>query len=117
MVGPVAVLLLCQLVGEVAARTLALPVPGPVIGLGLLAAILLASPRAAGFVGPTARTILANLSLLFVPAGVGVVANLGVLSEHWLAFALVLTLSTVIAMLASVGAFLLVLRLTGGRDV
>ncbi|MFV0382691.1 CidA/LrgA family protein [Paracoccus sp. (in: a-proteobacteria)] len=117
MVGPIAILLCCQLAGEVAARLLGLPVPGPVIGLVLLVAVFLVSPAVVGYVGPLSRAILANLSLLFVPAGVGVVGNLNILSANWLAFAVILIVSTVFAMLISVGTFLAVARLTRGRDV
>ncbi|MBO6883137.1 MAG: CidA/LrgA family protein [Marivita sp.] len=116
MVEAIAILLGCQLVGEVVARALTLPVPGPVIGLGLLAVLLLACPDLTKSTGPAARVILANLSLLFVPAGVGVVGNLGVLSENWVAFAVVLLASTIAAMLASVGAFLFVQRFLGRSD-
>ena len=75
-------LLACQLVGEVLARSLALPAPGPVIGLALLALGLAAWTRrrpmsddeiAASDVGRAATGLLGSLSLLFVPAGVGVV--------------------------------------------
>jgi len=116
MLGPIAVLLLCQLAGEAAARALALPVPGPVIGLALLFMVLLLRPAVAERVGPTARILLAHLSLLFVPAGVGVVGNLDLLSRNWLAFGVILIVSTVLAMLASVGTFLAVHHLTGKSD-
>lgn len=116
MVGAIAILLGCQLVGEVVARAMTLPVPGPVIGLALLVVLLSVYPELARSAGPTARAILANLSLLFVPAGVGVVGNLGVLSENWLAFAVILLASTIAAMLSSVGAFLFVQRFFGRSD-
>lgn len=46
MIGGLAALLLCQLAGEVAARAFALPVPGPVLGMGMLLLALLARRRA-----------------------------------------------------------------------
>jgi len=116
MLAALAVLLSCQLAGEVLARALALPVPGPVIGLGLLFLALSLRPAVAERVAPTARTILAHLSLLFVPAGVGVVGNLDLLRQSWLPIAVILVVSTVVAMLASVGTFLAVHRLTGRDD-
>lgn len=116
MLGPVAVLLSCQLAGEVIARGLAVPVPGPVVGLALLFVIFAVRPGVAAYVGDAARVILAHLSLLFVPAGVGVVGNLDLLSRDWLPIAVVLVVSTLVAMLAGVGAFLIVARWTGGED-
>ena len=50
------------------------------------------------------------LSLLFVPAGVGVVQYLGLLSEHWVALAASVVVSTIATLLATVGVFLLVKR-------
>jgi len=116
------ILLAFQLVGEVAARGLALPAPGPVIGLALLVIALSLYQRwrpldedalAASDLGHAARGLLAALPLLFVPAGVGVVQYMGLLREQGLALAVALVVSTVATLLATVGAFLLVKRLTG----
>jgi putative effector of murein hydrolase LrgA (UPF0299 family) len=115
-------LLLCQLVGEVLARSLALPAPGPVIGLALLALGLWLWNRrkpfsdealAASDVGRAATGLLGSLSLLFVPAGVGVVQYLGLIGEQGAALAVSLVASTVLTLLATVGVFLLVKRAMG----
>jgi len=118
------ILLAFQLVGEAAARWLALPAPGPVIGLALLVIALSVYERwrpldeealAASGVGQAARGLLAALPLLFVPAGVGVVQYLGLLREQGLALAVALVVSTVATLLVTVGVFLLVKRLTGAK--
>jgi holin-like protein len=84
------ILLAFQLVGEVAARGLGLPAPGPVIGLALLVVALSLNQRwrpldeealAESDLGKAARGLLAALPLLFVPAGVGVVQYMGLLRE------------------------------------
>jgi holin-like protein len=115
------ILLAFQLVGEAAARWLALPAPGPVIVLALLVLALSVYQRwrpldeealAASDVGQAASGRLAALPLLFVPAGVGVVQYLGLLREQGLALAVALVVSTVATLLATVGVFLLVKRLT-----
>jgi putative effector of murein hydrolase LrgA (UPF0299 family) len=122
MIRGLFVLLFCQLVGEVVARGLALPVPGPVLGLALLTAGLAAWSRwrplsddalAASDVGRVAAGLLGSLSLLFVPAGVGVVQYAGLFGQYGLALALALVVSTFATLLATVGAFLLVKRLLG----
>ena len=85
MIGSITALLLCQLVGELLARGLHLPVPGPVIGMILLFVALLMRHGGEDAPAPlalTADTLLANLGLLFVPAGVGVVIY-GPLLEHF----------------------------------
>ena len=110
MITPPTILLFFQLVGEVLARALNLPLPGPVIGMALLFAALAAVPRLMA-ITPTAKVLLANLSLLFVPAGVGVVGHLDTFGSEGPALAAAILGSTVLAILAGVGAFLGVARI------
>ncbi|HKK86197.1 MAG TPA: CidA/LrgA family protein, partial [Roseovarius sp.] len=63
MILNIAIILVAQLVGEVLARLLALPIPGPVIGMALLLAGFMASPKLAERILPTSQGILAHLSL------------------------------------------------------
>lgn len=112
MLPTLGLLLGCQLAGEVTVRGLGLVLPGPVLGLALLVLCLGARPGLAERLRPTTSVILANLSFLFVPAGVGVIGNLEVLSGDWLALLAILVLSTLLAMLTAVGTFIGVRRLT-----
>ena len=86
-------LLALQSSGELLARGLYLPFPGPVVGMVLLLAALnfslVREPVAA-----CAEFLLAHLSLLFVPVGVGVMTHLGLLSAHGWRILLVIVLST-----------------------
>lgn len=91
------VLLLCQCAGELAARAWGLRLPGPVLGM-LLLLPLLSLPVVAQRVAAAADVLLAHLSLLFVPVGVGVVAHLGVVSGHGYALAVVLVVSTALGL-------------------
>ncbi len=125
MIPSLAVILLCQLAGEALARGTGLPIPGPVIGMALLLVLLLgrdrwraALPRVWSGDGleRAGHGLLAHLSLLFVPAGVGVVQNLQVLGEHGAALAVALLVSTVAALLATVGTFVWVARRLGSGD-
>ena len=111
MIASLSLILLCQLVGEVAVRALAVPVPGPVVGLVLLLVLLLARDRfpvlARGPLGndgveSASRGMLANLSLLFIPAGVGVVQKLDLLAEHGIAILVILAVSVIVTLLATV---------------
>ena len=122
MVRGFLILLGFQLAGEILARSLSLPAPGPVVGLALLVAALAAwrawrpfddQQLAESDLGRTAEGLLASLSLLFVPAGVGVVQYGGLLREQGLALAAALLVSTPLTLAATVGAFLLVKRLIG----
>ena len=126
MIASLCLILMCQLAGEIVVRALALPMPGPVVGMLLLLILLLArdrlsllarGPLQGGGVEAGAHGLLAHLSLLFVPAGVGVVQKLDLLKAHGLAIAAVLALSVLVTLLVTVATFLLVGRLMarGGR--
>lgn len=116
MIHALTLILICQLAGETVTRSLGWPVPGPVLGMALLFALMLTSGRLAALVLPTGAGILRHLSLLFVPAGVGVVGHLQVLAAHGVGVALALIVSTVLALAVGAGAFVLVARVTGGQD-
>lgn len=116
MIRALALILTFQLLGEASARALALPLPGPVAGMVLLLAVLLAVPRLKAALRPAAQGILAHLSLLFVPAGVGVVGHLDRLGADGAGLVLALVLSTLAAIAAGALAFVGVARLTGAQD-
>ena len=111
---PILILLSFQLAGEVAARALGLPLPGPVIGLAGLFALLVLRPRVADRVRPAAAGLLSHLSLLFVPAGVGIVGHLATLRADGAAIAVALVGSTILAMAVAALVFRGVARATGG---
>jgi holin-like protein len=120
MIASLSLILLCQLTGEVMVRGLGLPMPGPVVGLIILLLLLLARDRFALLAsGPlqgdgvegASRGLLAHLSLLFIPAGVGVVQKLDLLAEHGIAILAILAVSVVITLLVTVTTFLVASRL------
>ena len=120
MIASLGLILLCQLAGEVIVRGLGLPMPGPVVGLLFLLLLLLARDRFVALArGPlqqdgvenASRGLLAHLSLLFVPAGVGVVQKLDLVAEHGIAVAVVLAISVVVTLLVTVATFLAASRL------
>jgi len=86
-------LLLCQTAGELLARLWQLPLPGPVVGM-LLLLLALRWPQVRTPVGAVADALLAHLSLLFVPVGVGVMTHLGLLSQYGLRMLVAIVLST-----------------------
>ena len=101
MIRTLAVLLVYQSVGEVASFALALPVPGPVIGMALLLLHLLLKPAEAEALRGTTLELLRHLSLLFVPAGVGVMLHAGRLAEEGAAIAVALVTSTAASIVAT----------------
>lgn len=112
MIAALATLLLFQLLGEALVRTLGLPVPGPVLGLALLLPVLAWRPTVLAMVRPTAQTLLQHLSLLFVPAGVGVMLHLQRLGDEALAIGVALVLSTWIGLVVAALTMQALTRLT-----
>ncbi len=94
MLGALTQLLLFQLAGEVIARGLALPVPGPVLGMLFLFVALLLRGGPPAPLQTTGQNLLQHLSLLFVPAGTGIMVHLHRVADEWLPLALSLLIST-----------------------
>ena len=115
MLPALAALLLCQLAGEAIVRALELPVPGPVVGMVILFALLIAKAPLPAMMQDTSDGILRHLSLLFVPAGVGLVNNLDRLGSDGLKLFLVVVVSTVIALASTALVFAGIARLMGDQ--
>jgi holin-like protein len=96
MLGALTLLLVFQLIGEVLAQLFALPIPGPVIGMALLFATLALRGGPSPELRDTAQNLLQHLSLLFVPAGVGVMLHFNRIGDEWLPLAASLVGSTVL---------------------
>ena len=121
MLRALAILFTCQLVGEAITRSLELPLPGPVLGLLILVAILLAIERwrvvapstiDETSLGKVSNRLIATFGILFVPAGVGVIQELGLLGKYGAALAAALLVSTVLTLVVTVWVFVGVSRLT-----
>ena len=100
MLVSIALLFALQVLGDMLHRTLGLPVPGPVIGIGLLllglcaaAGVTKAAPKL-----PAADALLSYLSLFFVPLGVDVVMHLGRLGHIWPGLLLTLLASSILTL-------------------
>ncbi|MEM1048755.1 MAG: CidA/LrgA family protein [Pseudomonadota bacterium] len=116
MINGLAALLVGQLLGEILVRALGLPIPGPVLGLVLLAAYLSLVGFGRDDVEATANGILRHLALLFVPASTGIVQHLGILSDHAIAIGFALVTSTILTLIVTVLVFRLVERLFGDPE-
>jgi holin-like protein len=113
MLEAILLIFICQLAGEAAARFLALPIPGPVIGMVLLFGGLqirrMWRPDAAAAtdipVGAVAAFLLGHLSLLFVPAGVGIVSHIPTLTAHGMGLVVALVVSTLLSLVVTALVF------------
>lgn len=123
MIASLTLLLACQLTGEVLARLLALPVPGPVLGMALLFLGLQIRigrrPASASIdtlpLGAVAGVLLAHLSLLFVPAGAGIVRHAGTMLAYGPSLIAALVVSTALTLLVTAFVFVKVASLVGSR--
>ncbi len=110
MIAALTLLLVYQLTGEVMVRWLELPIPGPVVGMALLFASLIVLKGPNQELRGTANGLLQHLSLLFVPAGTGVMLHFQRLGDEWLSLLLAVTVSTVLSIAVSALLLSLFLR-------
>jgi holin-like protein len=101
MLAAITTLLVYQLVGEVLVHFFNLPVPGPVVGMFLLFVSLWAKGSIPEGLHTTANTILQHLSLLFVPAGVGVMVHFSRVSGEVVPIVVAILASTALAIAAA----------------
>jgi holin-like protein len=98
MIRGLLILLGFQLAGELLAEFIGWPIPGPVIGMILLFAALLARGGVPEGLKRTSQGLLAHLSLLFIPAGSGIIAYVTLIRREWLPLSVSLVGSTILAM-------------------
>lgn|SRR5690606_29229398 len=115
MIGAIAVLLLMQLIGTLLVQFLHVPLPGPVIGMLLLFCWLLWRGRAPQALARTTQPLLENLSLLFVPAGVGIIAHWRAAAGQAWQIALVLVLAVTVTLLVTAWTLHLLLGRHGAQ--
>jgi putative effector of murein hydrolase LrgA (UPF0299 family) len=106
-------ILALQLTGEVIVRALGLVLPGPVLGMVFFLLLLVFVPPLFEKVRSTATGLLQHLSLLFVPAGVGVVGHLEALGSDLIPLLVAIIGSTAAAIAVGALVFTLTAKLTG----
>lgn len=111
-----AVLLAFQFLGEFVSRLFHLPLPGPVLGMIGLFVFLLFYRRVPEPLTAASDPLLANLSLLFVPAGVGVVLHLKRIGSEWFPLVTTLFVSTLLGMAVTALLMQWVMKLQHRKD-
>ena len=84
----------CQLIGELFATATGLPIPGPVCGMAILFAALVIKGSIPPDLAAVGVALLDNLSLLFIPAAVGVMLHARLLIADWVPLSIALIIST-----------------------
>jgi len=101
MVRGLAILMALQFLGEVLSRGLNIPVPGNVLGMGLLLAALGFGWIRLDWIQEAADLLLSHLALFFVPAGVGVMVYAALIEKEWLPIVVATVVSTFVVMAAT----------------
>ena len=107
-------ILACQLAGEVLVVATGLPVPGPVVGMVLLFVGLVVHGQLPDGLAGVADAFLNNLSLLFVPAGVGVMLHVGLIGRDIVAISAALVVSTLVTVAVTAAMMAWLGRADGG---
>ncbi len=110
MIESLTLLLVCQLAGEVIARASGIPFPGPVIGMAILFVGLMIRGGVPEPLQQTTKSILDHLSLLFVPAGVGVMIYLPLIADEWLPIASAVVIGTLVTIALTAWIMSVILR-------
>ena len=97
----ITILLAYQLLGEISVLTFEMPIPGPVLGMLLLFITLLIRRRGSSSLDDASTALLSHLSLLFVPAGVGMMVHFERIFVERLPISITLIASTLITMAAT----------------
>lgn len=101
--------------GEGISHYFELSLPGGVIGMILLAGLLLSGILDIRQVETAAQLLLDNMSLFFVPAGVGLLIYFELIASHWLAILIITVLSFLVVMVAT-GIMVQAIVRQRGRD-
>jgi holin-like protein len=101
MLRALAILLSFQCLGEGVSYVFKIPVPGPVVGMLLLFGFMMARPQIANAIEATALELLRHLSLLFIPAGVGIMVSAGKIRGDALAVVVSVAVSTTLAIVVT----------------
>lgn len=110
-INGITLLLIYELVGEIITLSLRLSIPGPVVGMTLLFLTLLWRRKVPRSLDSASSALLSHLSLLFVPAGVGLITHFDLILQEWVAISLTLALSTIITITTTAGIMVLLTNL------
>jgi len=105
MIDAIALLFVCQLLGEVIHRALGVPLPGSVLGMLLLMAWMAIWQKKRPTLTAVTTWLTAHLAVMFVPFAVGLIENGPMLSRYGVALVVAVTLSTTITMVVTVLIF------------
>lgn len=101
MLKGIIVLLLFQFIGECISKFFQLLVPGPVIGMVLLLIFLLIRKGSFLSLDNAVALHLRYLPLLFIPAAMGIITQLDIITKEFWAIVIALFVGTLVALVFS----------------
>ena len=87
--------------GQWLSHTFSLPLPGNLIGMFLMLALLFSGLLKESHIQEGADLLLKYMSFFFIPAGVGLLAHLELIQSTWLPWLLTLLSTTLIVLIAT----------------
>jgi len=90
------------LLGELLSKSLNLPIPGNILGMIILFILLCTKVIKVDNISTVTSFLLDHLSFFFIPAGVGLMASIGIIKSTWWQL-LVVCISTTIIMIGVTG--------------
>jgi holin-like protein len=84
--------------GEVIRSLLGIAIPGNVIGMILLLVLLCSGIIKLEAIEDISKFLLDHLPFFFVPAGVGLIASVGIIKDCWQYIILIIVISTIVVM-------------------
>lgn len=99
-----------QLLGLWLVQLLSIPVPGVLLGIGLMLVFLIIFGRLPETLARLSNFLLAHLMLLFIPSVVAIMTQAEIIATEWLPFVLACILATAITMIATAATFQYMLK-------
>lgn len=90
------IILVIYLIGELLPKSLHLPVPGNILGMVILFILLFTKIVKVDNISTVTNFLLDHLAFFFIPAGVGLMASLGIIKATWWQLLIVCITTTII---------------------
>ena len=111
-----AIILAISLAGEMLSSVLPLPIPASIYGIVILFTLLVSRVLHVDDIRETSSFLIAFMSMLFIPAGVGLMTSFPLLAENLLAYVVITAVSTVVVMVVTGRAAQAVIRREGKEE-
>ena len=108
-----AIILAISLAGELLSSVLPLPIPASIYGIVILFTLLVSRVLHVDDIRETSSFLIAFMSMLFIPAGVGLMTSFPLLAENLIAYVVITAVSTVVVMVVTGRAAQAVIRREG----